>query len=142
VTDAPIPGVTPRRRRLVALGFVAVLGAVAVVTFAAARDGADHLARARHELADDRAFVGPRTAGAALVTASIELQRAGDDCEEDRDEGCDRLYTAAAFARVSAVDVLDCRRPDLFTFRSRFRAYVDDLADGASPVPPTPPRCD
>ena len=141
MTVALAPTVAPTRRTAV-LGGLAVLVLAAILVAVVLRDRPDHLERARQELADDAAFVGPRTAGAALVTASVELQRAGDACEDDGDAGCDRLYTAAAFARVSAVDVLDCRRPDLFTFRARFRAYVDDLAAGASPVPPNPPRCD
>lgn len=122
------------------LAAATVLGVVGVGV-AVVHDGPGPLDRARAELAADEAFTRSSTAGEALLRASVELQRAGTDCERD-DGRCDRLLTAAAMARVSSVQLLDCRRPDVFAFRDRFRRYLDDLAAGADPMPPSPPACD
>jgi hypothetical protein len=138
VNGAPITVRDPRARvLLVTVVVLAAIGLLVVVT----QDGPDHLARARAELAADDAFARSSTAGEALLRASTELQRAGTDCDGERPR-CDRLLTAAAMARVSSVQLLDCRRPDIFAFRARFRLYLDALAAGDDPTPPPPPACD
>lgn len=125
------------RRVLLAGAGVLLLGGAAV---ALADDGPDHLAEARAEVADRQAFTGARTAGEAMLRASQRLQAGATDCDGDRHR-CDQLLTAAAVARVSSVDLLDCRRPDIFTFRERFEDYLSALADGDDPLPPPPPAC-
>ena len=127
-----------RRKLLLALaGLLAVAGVLVAVT----HDGPSALDRARAELASDGAFTRSSTAGEALLRASTELQRAGAECEAD-DARCDRLLTAAAMARVSSVQLLSCRRPEVFAFRDEFRTYLDGLAEGDDPTPPRPPACD
>lgn len=134
-------GIQAKHRLLVvvAVGLLAAVGAVGVL----APDD-DHLEAAQAALDDDQAFRGATTAGEALLRVSVELQRAGAACDDDDGDAaaCARFFTAAAFARVSSVDVLRCRRPDIFTFRHRFRDYLAALADGHDPDPPSPPNCD
>jgi hypothetical protein len=124
---------------------VVVLLAVAGLVAVALDDGPDHLERARRTMADDEAFAGASTAGEALLGVSVDLERAGDDCD-DGDDGddvtCNRFLVAAALARVASVQVLECRRPDIFTFRAAFRRHLDELADGGDPLPPNLPACD
>lgn len=122
------------------LACTGVLAAIALAV-AVLDDGPDHLERARAALADDEDFVRSSTAGEALLRSSVELQEAGTSCDDD-DRSCDRLLTASAMARVASVRLLDCRRPDIFTFRQQFRRYLDELATGADPTPPSPPACD
>jgi hypothetical protein len=102
----------------------------------------DHLDRARTELADDDAFTGARTAGEAFLRASVELLAAGEGCRPARDARCEQLFTAAALARVSSVQLLGCRRPDIHQYRGRFRNYLAALDDGGAVQPPPPPACD
>lgn len=129
----------PVERLLLAAAAVLALVALVVVVV---DDGPDHLDLARAELADDEAFAQSSTAGAALLRSSVELQEAGTSCDGDRDASCARLLTASAMARVASVRLLDCRRPDIFTFRAEFRRYLDELAAGDDPTPPAPPACD
>lgn len=121
---------------------LAVAAALALAGVAALMldDGPDHLALARAEVADEQSFTGARSAGEALLRASQRLQAAGGACDPNRSR-CDRLLTAAAIARVSSVDVLGCRRPDIFAFRLRFERYLAALQDGDDPLPPPPPAC-
>lgn len=115
------------------------LAAVALLAVAL-HDEPDGLDRAREALASDEAFTRSSTAGEALLEASVQLQRAGTDCDDG--PACDRLLTASAMARVSSVQLLECRRPEVFAFRDRFRQYLDQLDAGADPTPPSPPFCD
>lgn len=139
MSAATATGLTTHRLLLVLAAVLAFAGAAAAVV----RGGEDHLDEARAELADDQAFRGATTAGEALLRVSVSLQRAGEACEDDeRDARCDGLFTAAAVARVSSVDLLRCRRPDIFSFRNEFRAHLDALDSGALPDPPSPPNCD
>lgn len=134
-----VPTATPPAQRWL-LACVAALAAVGLAVVVL-DDGPDHLERARAALADDEDFTRSSTAGEALLRSSVELQQAGRTCD-DRDRSCDRLLTASAIARVSSVRLLDCRRPDIHAFRDAFRRYVDALADGDDPAPPSPPACD
>ena len=134
---------SPRSRRIL-VGAVALLAVAGLVTVVL-DDGPDHLEQARRALADDAAFAGASTSGKALLRASVELEGEGDDCKDrngDDAAECSRYLTAAALARVASVQVLDCRRPDIFTFRAAFRRHLDALADGADPLPPNLPASD
>jgi hypothetical protein len=137
VIDVRTPAPSVQRWLLVAAGLLAAISLVVVVL----DDGPDHLELARAELADDAAFARSSTAGEALLRSSVELQAAGTACD-DPDPACARLLTASAMARVASVRILECRRPEIFTFRRSFRGYLDDLADGLDPTPPSPPACD
>lgn len=98
-------------------------------------DDPSPIERARQELADDASFTRTSDAGAAFTRASAHLQEAGERCGDE--PRCDRMYTAAAFLRVAALQVLQCGRPGMFDMRATLRHYVDSLAAGADPVPPT-----
>ena len=129
----------PQRTLLIVAAILVVAGVAAVIL----RGGENHLENARAELANDEAFRGATSAGEALLRASVELQRAGEACEGDgAPAACARLFTAAAVARVSSVDLLRCRRPDIFAFRNGFRDHLSALAAGAPSEPPGPPNCD
>ena len=124
------------RALVFAIALLGLAGVAAVLLF----DGPSHLERARQALADDEAFSASSTAGEALLRSSVELEKAGDGCDDD-DRSCDRFLTAAAVARVASVQVLECRRPDVFTFRAAFRSHLDALANDEDPLPPPLPSC-
>lgn len=113
---------------IVVLG-LAGAGALVVV------DGPSPIESARQELADDSSFTRSTDAGAAFTRASVHLQEAGERCGDE--SRCDRMYTAAAFLRVASLQVLRCGRPGMFDMRAALRDFVDRLAAGGDPVPPT-----
>ena len=112
---------------------ILVVGLVAVAALFVV-DGPSPMQRAQHELDDDSSFTRGSDAGLAFTRASAHLQAAAERCGDD--SHCARLFTAAAFLRVAALDALDCRRPELFEMRAALAAYIDALADGADPIPP------
>lgn len=138
MSAATMTRVQPQRLLLIVAAVLVLAGGAAAIL----RGGDDHLANARAELADDEAFGGATSAGAAMLRASVELQRAGEACEDDERAACDRLFTAAAVARVSSVDLLRCRRPDIFAFRNEFRDHLTAVAAATPADPPSPPNCD
>lgn len=106
------------------------------------------MARARRILAEDQSFATPVDAGVALTRVSVALQDAGEGCDDsltDRastgtgGDGCSHLFSAAAYARVAAVQVLPCTRRGVAEARNALRSYLDRLErHPATPAPPLP----
>ena len=129
---------TRSRRVLVA----AVVVALALSTTACGDDSSP-VDRARKVVDDDGRFATSIEAGDALARVSSILLRAGKEC----DGRCDALLSAAAYAQVLAVRVLDCTAPGRFQMRQAMRRYLNavEVARRTSsrlvPSPPPPPRC-
>jgi hypothetical protein len=119
-----------------------LVAALALSTTACGRD-ASPVDRARTVVDDDGRFATSIEAGDALARVSSILLRAGKDC----DGGCDALLSAAAYAQVLAVRVLDCTAPGRFQVRRSMRRYLDAVeaarrtSSRLVPQPPPPPRC-
>ena len=140
----------PRRasRRWRRWAAVTVLVLVAGATALALRSEPTGLALARRILDDDRSFATPVDAGVALTRISVALQEAGEGCGDDRTEraparsnadGCSHLFSAAAYSRVAAVQVLPCTRRGVAAARAALRPYLEGLeSDPATPAPPLP----
>lgn len=122
--------------RIPLVGASAVLLATAIMAVTLRTD--DELGSALEILRNEDTFTRASAAGAALNRVSIHLQDAGERCEG---EGCDKYFTAAAMARVSAVSALRCTRPDLFELRVEFERYVDSLDADVLVGPPALPSC-
>ena len=129
------PIIEPAQRRVLLLAAVVLVAAGVIAAGFAGR--ADELDAAKQLVADEDRFAAASTAGEALTSVSVHLQRAGERCDDD----CERLFTAAAIARTSAVVALRCKRPQLFELRLEFVDYLDELDAGEAPRPPFPPAC-
>ncbi|HUP85460.1 MAG TPA: hypothetical protein VM143_07315 [Acidimicrobiales bacterium] len=97
---------------------------------------------------DDANFATATDAGVTFTRISRRLQHEAEACRadasDDRQRGhCDALFSASAYARVSAVAVLRCTRPGVFDARTSLRGYLEGLAasDGADPALPPTVRC-
>jgi len=121
--------------------FAAVAIVIAVIAASRLSRGNPFVGEAVAVISDDARFETATDAGVAFARVASLLQEAGEDCGGDADE-CGRFFTAAAFAQVTAVHVLDCTRPGIFEARRAMRTYVSAIDDDAEPVPPPPPDCD
>jgi hypothetical protein len=106
------------------------------------------LDEARRLAGEDANFATATEAGVTFTRISRRLQEGAESCREDASddrerERCDVLFTASAYARVSAVAVLRCTRPGVFDARASMRGYLDALAasDDADPALPATIRC-
>lgn len=121
----------------VAVTLVAAIGALAARALRS--DGP--LDRAIAALAPGDAFSRASSAGVALTRVSAHLEDAADDCGDAGTPRCADLFTAAAFARVGAVAVLRCGRPEIFAFRAGLRDYLLSVDSGRGATPPAAPAC-
>ncbi len=126
-------------RRALVIGAAVALVVGGVVVMRATASTAP-LAAARRGLESDADFTRASDAGAALTRVSEHLERAAHGCDHTPTR-CADLFTAAAFARVGAVGVLRCGRPEIFEFRSGMRSYLAALDDGEAASPPLAPAC-
>lgn len=129
---------SPARIVLVATIAIAVIAAV-VLTVGGRPDGA--IERAAELLESDSDFATSEDAGATFTRVSIVLQEGGEACLDRgaRAQGCDHLFAAAAYARVSAVSLLGCTRRGVAAGRTTLRTFLDALArDPEAPLPDTP----
>src|SRR5687768_1929248 len=110
-----------------------------MLLLAACSSGGGPVDDARRIVDDDDRFATSYDAGDALAKVGGQLLDAGKSCD------CPALLSAAAFAQVLAVRVLDCTAPGRFEMREAMRAYLDDIEDldddAAAPQPPRPPSC-
>ena len=114
---------------------------LAVLLAACGGGGGSPIADARRIVEDDHRFETSYDAGDALAKVSATLLAAGKQCDKD----CAALLSAAAYAQVLAVHVLDCTAPGRFKVRAAMRSElekIEHVPKGApAPVPPRPPRC-
>lgn len=127
-----------------------VAGAVVVVAVVAAavvvaRPAPDGLAKSKALVADDARFVTAQGSGLTFVKVATLLRAEAESCAKRRAQGsprCAALFSASAYAQVSAVLVLDCTRPGVFDARQSMRRYLDALSrDPPPPDVPTPVKC-
>ena len=129
-----------------------VLAAVVAMALVATRDTPTGLARVRVALNDDDRFTNGPTAGETVATASKWLLDDGESCEADRGKGdprCAARLSAAAYASVAAVGLVDCTAPGVFRTRRALVQYIDDivtfdhepLGTLRVPSPPRVPAC-
>jgi hypothetical protein len=131
-----VTAAVPRTVLVVAAGVLVVAGVVAVRAMASP----SALTSARRALDADGDFTRASDAGAALTRVSEHLERAAAACDDGATR-CADLFTAAAFARVGAVRVLRCGRPEIFAFRTGMRSYLVALDRGEVATPPLAPAC-
>ena len=97
-------------------------------------------------LRDDARFGTTAEAASTFLRVSEELAAEAERCEagdgrSDRDR-CRRYFASAAYARVAAVGLVKCSRPEVFAARADMLDHVEALAaDPADAAVPPPPRC-
>lgn len=115
------------------LGLTLVLVALA----ACGAGGGDPVDRAVRLLDDDGGFSTPLEAGESFAHAAELLLDAGRACRDT----CPAVLQAAAYVQLVAVEVLDCRLPDVHDARLAVLGHVEAVrADPASDraLPPLP----
>lgn len=123
---------------------LAVTAAVALVTagvlLGTTDDGSPYLDRTRSIVDDDARFGTATDAGVAFIRISRELKDAGAQCGDEEAPECRALFSAAAWSQLTAVEVLQCTRPGVFTARRAMRDLLDSLEEGDLPdgLPPIP----
>lgn len=137
----PEPAAPSRRLLVVAVAIlvVAVLAAAFVVG-----DRPSPIAEAQEMVAEDENFVTATSTGLTFVRVSRLLRDAAESCADD--EGldhprCESLFSASAYSQITAVQVLPCTRPGVFTARQHLREYLAALREGKTPDPPPPTVC-
>lgn len=147
--DPRLSGGWRRWRRWAAVALLVVVVGAAALSIRSQPSG---IALARQILDDDQSFATPVDAGVALTRISVALQDAGEGCGDsitDRastgtsGDGCSHLFSAAAYARVAAVEVLPCTRRGVAEARKALQSYLDSLeSDPATSAPPLPACAD
>ena len=147
-SDGPAEDLDRRRGRLLAAVVLLVL--IAGVAGLSMRSEPTGLALARRILDDDGSFATPIDAGVALTRISVALQDAGEGCSGRGNppasavrsaDGCSHLFSAAAYSRVAAVQVLPCTRRGVAAARSALRSYLERLEADPATSPPPLPEC-
>lgn len=156
VAAVPAEVSSARRRevRRVVLGAVAIVAVVVALVagyLVFGRRSPSGLTATRTWLTQDSRFTSGPTAGQTFAKISATLLTDGKACEHDhpgRDPRCVARLSGAAWANVTAVNLLNCTAPGVFQARtrlSRYLAAVDALDQsprhGRVPPVPTVPEC-
>jgi len=118
---------------------LALVAALVVGTVACGGGGGDAVDRALDRLEDDERFDTAFEAGDTFASIGGLLQAEGEE------RSSEPLLSAAAYAQVLAVRVLDCTAPGRFEAREALRTFLRDVGDtddtDRAPQPPPAPDC-
>lgn len=140
----PGPAAAPIRLRRLLVAAVAVLVAAALAAAILVGDRPSPIARAQEMVAEDRNFATATSTGVTFIRIATLLREAAESCADDDgldDPRCEALFSASAYAQITAVQVLPCTRPGVFTAREHLRGYLTALRAGKTPDPPPPTVC-
>lgn len=121
-----------------------MVAAAAILAIVAYVGRSSPLDEAKALVEDDVNFETAFSTGQTFLDIGKVLKRAGEACEDDKGPNhpdCDVMFTANAYATISAVDVLRCTRPGVFDARETMRTYLAELAANKHPDPPRGVTC-